>query len=236
MLTNINKEYIVSSQTRFLYNEKLSYLQAIVVELDTESDEDLIEDDYYARYDIEIISLSNEDYEYHNSEVELLRFAKLESNKILHSSLFVSTHSLFEDTFSDIRRCVEELDPSKIKMKQLKSVGSDISNILNYFKLVHGIEFHEHHSMLLTLHDFILIRNTIVHQNGHIFKLDDSRRNKLMKFIAKRANIELKEDSILITKKFVLSYIKFLNQLGERLFDDIKINSPSYRANPSRVS
>lgn len=112
MLIIVNNEHIISTQTRVLYREKLSYLQAIVQELDTEIDEDLIENDYYDRNNIDLIGLSVEDFEYHSSEVELIRFAKLESNRILHSSLFVSTHSLFENTFSEIRVGLFKISPS----------------------------------------------------------------------------------------------------------------------------
>lgn len=167
--------------------------------------------------------MSAVDFEYHSSEVELIKMASIESSRLLHSALFVSTHSLFENTFSEIRKDIEKLEISKIRMKHLKGVGSDLANILNYFKLVHNIEFSKNQGMLDTLKDFIQIRNTIIHQNGHLSKLDESKRKQLIKFIDKRANIEIVNGTIIITKKFVIGYSNFLHQLGQRLFDGIII-------------
>lgn len=47
MLRNINNEYLISAETRALFREKLSYIQAIVQKTETEPDADTIEHDYY---------------------------------------------------------------------------------------------------------------------------------------------------------------------------------------------
>ncbi|MBL1280985.1 MAG: hypothetical protein COA33_011965 [Fluviicola sp.] len=223
MLSKVNNRYLVSANTKALFNEKLNYIQDILNQIEPEPDPSQIENKHNERNNIDLVDLSPEDFDYHNSEVEMIKTAAKQFPRILHSSIFVSAHSIFEATFSDIRKDVENLDENRIKLKHLKGIGSEISNVLNYFDLVHNLNFSMLDEKLETMKGYSLVRNTIVHQNGNMSKLDDSRKNRLIKFIKSQVCIEIEGENIIIDKKFVNDYVNSVLDFGLELFERIQI-------------
>lgn len=223
MLVKVNDKNIVSVETKLNFHGKLDYILNVLQESSNNfnSDIDEIEEKYYLELG-DVTDLNNDDYEFHNSQVEILKIEAKHYPQILYRSMLVSSYSVFETTMNDIRVDLEKRVPRKIKYKHLKSVGSEIDNILNFLNVVHDNIFPE--LQYSKLKDYIEIRNIIVHKNGSLKQEDISTKNRIKKIILEEKNIKLDEDdNIELNKTFVRSYITFFKKTGNHFFASLSI-------------
>lgn len=228
MLKKIENRYKVSVEARLLFSEKLDYLLRVFTDSTSNISSDIknIEDKYYQELGQDMTELSEEDFEYHKSEVSQLEHAAKHFPQILYRSTIVSAHSIFESTLSQMRIETETQIKSRIKLKQLRPVGNEIENILNYLKLVHQTEFPDSETELKKLKSYVLIRNSIVHQNGNIHQIDQSRKNAIKKFVENESHVVINQlQDIEFKKKFVTKYIAFLHKTGHQLFEQFSIEN-----------
>lgn len=231
MLKKVQNQYLVSVESRLLYLEKLEYLKRVfsnsVNNISTNIDD--IENKYFHELGQDLTELNPDDFEYHRSEVANLVHAAKHFPQIVYKSTIVSAYSIFESTLSEIRVDTENQIKSSIKLKQLRPIGNEIENILNYFKLVHQLKFENLKNELTQLKPLIQIRNIIVHQNGLISQLDDLKKNEIKKFITSESNLSLdKYENIEFENKFVIKYIEFLEKIGHQIFQQFNIIPPHY--------
>lgn len=226
MLINIDGKNIVSVETKLNFRGKLDYILNVLQESSKNFSADVveIEEKYYDELGIDLIDLSNEDYEFHQSHVETLKHDAKHFPQILYKSMLVSSYSVFETTMTDIKINLEKQVVRKIKYKHLKSVGSEIENIFNFLDVVHDNTFSELLMELAKLKDYGELRNIIVHKNGSIKQEDISTKNRIKKIIQNEENIKIDgAENLELSKEFVESYISFLKKTGEQIFASLSI-------------
>lgn len=226
MIINVQNTIRISVESRLEFTEKLDYLNRVFKDSMKNINTDIedIENKYYDELGHDLTDLSFEEYEFHSAEISKLQHAAKHFPQILYKSTVVSIHSIFESTLARISMSIEKKTSSKIKMKQLRTVGNEIDNILNYLRLVHNLEFDNLDVDLTKLSNYIKIRNCIVHQNASISQLDQSNKGGLKKAIDNLDDVSVDENQTLeFNPKFVKDYIAFVHKFGYKLFEQIII-------------
>ena len=227
MLIKVKNSYVVSVEVKLSFRGKLDYILNVLQESSKNfnTDVDEIENSYYSELGDQI-DFSNEDYEFHQSQVEVLKNEAKHFPQILFKSMLVSGYSVFETTMSEIRVDSEKQVNRKIKYKHLKTIGSEIENIIHFFHIIHDCSFSDLTTELSKLKDYNEIRNIIVHKNGNIKQEDMSVKNRIKKILSEEKNIKLdSDDNLELNKTFVRTYINFLKKTGNQIFDSLSIKS-----------
>ncbi|SFZ92412.1 hypothetical protein SAMN05428642_102709 [Flaviramulus basaltis] len=221
-------KYYISVDSRLVFKEKLDYLLDVIKNISNnhlESEEDL-ETKFWIENGIEdATDLSSEDFKYYQDNL----LAYLEKHKhfpqIQFKSLIVSIYSVLETFLNELTISTEKEIPRKIKYKNLRTVGSEIENYLNFFSLVYSINFSEMKEILAKLKSFADIRNNIVHKNGNIIADEQGRKNRIKKSIEKNKNIKIKENGqlFIMNDKFLIQLINLVNEFGLKFYEIFEI-------------
>jgi hypothetical protein len=228
MIKLIENKYCISVDSRLIFNEKLDYLLEVIKNIsksNLESDEDL-ETKFWIENGIEdVTDLSPEDFEYYQTN----QLSYIEKHKhfpqIQFKSLIVSIYSVLETFLNELTISTEKVIPKKIKYKNLRTVGSEIENYLNFFSLVHNLNFSEMKDILAKIKSFADIRNNIVHKNGNIIADEQGRKNRIKKNIEKNRNIKIEENGqiFIMNEKFLIQLVNLVNDFGFKFYTIFEI-------------
>jgi hypothetical protein len=223
-------KYCISVDSRLVFNEKLNYLLDVIKNISNnhlESEEDL-ETKFWIENGIEdATDLSSEDFEYYNAN--LLDYLEKHRHfpQIQFKSMIVSIYSVLETFLNELTVSTEKQIPKKIKYKNLRTVGSEIENSLNFLSLVHNLNFSEIKETLAKLKSFADIRNNIVHKNGNILADEQGRKNRIKKSIEKNKNIRIEENGqlFILNEKFLIQLINLVNEFALNLYEIVEIKN-----------
>lgn len=227
MLVTVNSELRISVETKLEFSEKIDYLKRVFIDSieNISTDINNIENKYHLEYGHDLVDLSTEDIEYHNSEIIKLEKAASQFPQIIIKATIVSIHSIFESLLIRICKSIENEFQSKIKQKQLRTVGNEIDNTFNYLKLVHHLEFEKVKSDKDRLRNYIKIRNCIVHQNGDLNQLNESNQREISKMLNEFKNLEIDDEGLIVfDKDFVFEYLDFILKFAFKFFDEFHID------------
>lgn len=225
MLIEINGTYAVSVETKLLFKEKLDYIKGVLDDISSKllKSENLNEDTYWSELG-DCTNLNSEDFEFHTSIAIELKHQARNFPQIIYKSLLVSVYSILETTLSEILHFTEMNHSKKIKYKNLKKSGSEIDSIINFFELVHEIEFKSIEKQQNSLKEYANIRNNIVHRNGNLKDENPDRKNKIIKFAQSCTDLNIENELLIISNsKFVSDFISFISSFGLDFFDKIKL-------------
>lgn len=225
MFVIIQNSLKISTQTKILFIEKLKYIKHIIEDTSKSFDRlDQIEDSIWE--DIgDITDLSQDNFEYYSTQIESLKNDNKNLPQILYKSLIVSIYSIIETAICDSRISIEKIFEKKIKFKHLKTVGSEIENTINFFELVHNLNFTPVQNHLKTLKIYSMIRNNIVHKNGDLNDENHERLKIIKHYVATSDSIEIIDNSLLsVNQKFVTDFLDFSQNFVLDYFDLISIS------------
>lgn len=118
MLLLVNKEYIITTNSRLIFNDKIKYISEILEKTKndfTESEEEL-ESGFWSKYDIQDqTDLSEDDYEFYFELLESFKDKHRHLPQILYKSLVVSIYSIIETTLYELVKSTEKTVNKKIK-------------------------------------------------------------------------------------------------------------------------
>ena len=225
MLIKIDGKYVVSVETRLLFKEKLGYIKGVLDEVSKNllENSDSIDENYWSELG-DCTDLSPEDFEYHRSIADVLKLKAEKFPQILYNSILVSVYSILETTVSDVLIFTEQQFPKRIKYKNLQKVGSEIDNTINFFDLVHLIDFNSLKSQRDSLKNYADIRNNIVHRNGSLREEKIDRKNRIISFAQSREDLLIENDHLIISDpKFISEFIAFSESFGFAFFEKLII-------------
>lgn len=228
MISLINQEYIISTNSRLIFNEKIKYISEILEKTKSdfiENDEE-IESRFWLEHKIEDqTDLSNDDFEFYNSLLESYKDKHKHLPQILYKSLIVSIYSIIETTLSELIKATELKVSKKIKYKHLRNTGNEIENYLNFFKLIYDLDFTELNEYLEEIKYYADIRNNIVHYNGNLKGDNQGRKSRIKKFIENNKTIEIESNENIFIKdcQFIIDFLNLTEKFSYKLFDNYKI-------------
>lgn len=228
MLIKRDEEYLISIESRLAFLKKLNYISKLLSQTTqaVECDLDKVGHDYFTKADFDPTTLSQEDYEYHTSEIEILKEEASNFPQILYKSLIVSTYSVFETMLNQLRNEVERTIPHRVKFKDLKSTGSEISNFKNFLDVIYNVDFAELKGDYEFFNNYAAIRNNIVHKNGNLQEDNDNRKRSIQKFVNESAAVTIDSKKQLVFEStFVEGFITFCRRIGLKTIDSIKIKA-----------
>ena len=177
-----------------------------------------IEDNYWNGIG-DVIQLNKDDLEFHQESVEDLLERHLHLPQILYKSMIVSIYSLLETTLHDVIKSIENSIPKKIKLKHLRTKGSEIENLIHFLELVHNIEFKNLIGNIRDLKPYADLRNNIVHKNGHLKNESEQRKKSIEVLASKSSSIEIRDDELYFKNNLVLyRFLKIVNDFGFKFF------------------
>jgi len=223
-----NKNYIISVNSRLIFNGKINYISEILKKIKNdfiENDEEL-ESKFWLEQNIpDQTDLSSEDFELYTEQLELFTDKHKHFPQILYKSLIVSIYSIIETTLSELINSTENQILKKIKYKHLKNSGNEIENYINYFDLVHNLNLTNLKENLTDLKFYADIRNNIVHYNGNLREDNQGRKERIRKFIKNDKTIEIETNENLYIKdcEFVFKFLHLTEKFGFELFKNYEI-------------
>jgi len=223
-----NKEYLISTNSRLIFNEKIKYITEILekTKIDFTDNEDELESKFWQEHNIlDQTDLSEADFEFYTELLESYKDKHKHLPQILYKSLIVSIYSIIETTLSELVKATEINASKKIKYKHLKNNGNEIENYLNYFKLIYDLDLTKPQDILTELKNYADVRNNIVHYNGNLKGDNEGRKSRITKFVEKIKTLEIESNENLFIKdcKFIFDFLDLTNRFGYNLFDNYKI-------------
>ena len=228
MITLVDKKHIISVNSKLLFSERLGFISEILknVSNDFIENEEELENKFWLENGIlDQTDLSKDDFEVFNEQLETFKDKHKHLPQILYKSLIVSIYSILETTLSELINSTEKKITKRIKYKNLRNNGNQIENYLNYFNLVHNLEFSNLKKLLKDLKNYTDIRNNIVHFNGSLKDDNQSRKERIKKFVSNDKNIEIESNENLYIKNcdYVIKFISLTEKFGYELFENYKI-------------
>ena len=228
MITLVDEKHIISVNSRLLFSERLGFISEILknVSNDFIENEEELENKFWLENGIQdLTDLSKDDFEVFNEQLETFKGKHKHLPQILYKSLIVSVYSIIETTLSELINSTEKKTSKKIKYKHLKNNGNQIENYLNYFDLVHNLEFSNIKKLLKDLKNYTDIRNNIVHYNGSLKDDNQGRKERIRKFVSNDKDIEIESNENLFIKNcdYVIKFISLTEKFGYELFNNYEI-------------